>query len=72
MVLFMSLNGITVKGNVLEVYVRVVKVVTFKVPKDLYEEVDKAVSKYGFYNRSEFIKKAIEEYIKHLEGTFPP
>lgn len=69
MVLLMSFDEVIHRGSTFVLYVRVVKVVTFKVPKELYEEIDDAVIKYGFYNRSEFIKKAIEEYVKYLESA---
>lgn len=65
----MSFDEVIHQGNTFVLYVRVVKVVTFKVPKELYDEIDDAIIKYGFFNRSEFIKKAIEEYVKHLEGV---
>jgi len=68
-VLPMAFSNPLMEKNIIEIDVRVVKVVTFKVPKDLYEEVERAVMEHGFYNISEFIKRALDEYINYLENS---
>ncbi|WP_338603689.1 ribbon-helix-helix domain-containing protein [Sulfolobus tengchongensis] len=43
-------------------------VVTFKLEEDLLTMVDETLRKLGYSSRSDFIRHAIEEYIKYLRG----
>ena len=42
-----------------------------KIPKSLLDEVDKAVGKYGYRSRAEFVKDAIRSLLREY-GMYKP
>jgi len=44
---------------------------TVKVPKDLVDEIDKMMDKYGFRSRSEFVKEAIRSLLREYGALKP-
>ncbi len=43
------------------------KLLTFKISKSLLEEMDQAFKDHHYANRTEFIREAIREKIKHCQ-----
>ena len=44
------------------------KYVTIKLPRNLVDEIDKFVGKYGFVSRTEVVKEALRTFFQQYKG----
>ena len=44
------------------------KYVTIKLPRNIVDEIDKFVGKYGFVSRTEVVKEALRTFFQQYKG----